>query len=680
MAENSNDMLNVRSRNALSDDSKAKVLQSPEQLLSEAEKKNKKEHRFDTAKKNAGIIREKMNQLSERESEKYAEHPILHPLKRQLQLRAAVYGISHGVQAGAVLLPVALVNHRMNKNFKKEFGMGMLRYAHTYNKEYKKAMKKAFRASEFDSDFALVERKYGEFTGIKMQKETENWRTTVCEWFDCDEGAERLNQRDNDMRMHMAHEQDMLEKQLEMEKKREAEMRRMLLPMAIADYFRNPQVIKHWGNIDENGHPLFVTPIEQKAANYDDNFFNAGNPMTASANEGGETTDRNWNNNERPFENPVPNGPTPSPSPTSGGNAQLLTAKEVPLLGEHSEVIGPIPDNDDYVLVNISPDVLEAYTMMQQDLAVNSPMYEAAILRGRTHWKDLPNGVLYKDIQTLQQGAYTDYMMANIADGSILDMEDLQWYSGKFDEHWADFEQTQLLPEYGDRLNAYLLEQRAPSKSEQIMIDANENKFKAIEKGVEPSVAIEGAKKESAVVLTEYRQEALNNLIKNTINQRRDKRERDALPVAEEVAVVGIPDKTAGELNHDKEVKTAEAIALPGPVEDKTVKDKVDKETTEKAEEKKVEAPSTEVKTVVSTPVVEAGADEVPVVTTTTSGTIKKDEKKNHRKVPAGMKAIEAEARNLDRAENYVDAVRNRNDMKQVPVAEESDKTNQLGL
>lgn len=627
-------------------------------ILTDAQKQYNKEHRMDNAKKSANAVKEKMNAIAEKESERYNAHPVLHPMRNMLIMKGVQYGAPAAISAAAVTAPVVYVNHRMNKNFKQEFnGMGMMKYAKEYKKGYKKAVKAGNMAFETDKDFGLTEMKFGEYTGIKLQKDSENWRTTVLSWFDADDEAQRLNDRDNDIRRHEAHMAFEREKAEEEMRRRKEEMRKMAIPMMASEFFRNPMIIRHLAGLNSNAAP--------NMAGYENDFFNNAAPFTQAEAMPQENT-------AKPQSAPVMKDVTPNQADTTEPIIYGNAPEAKPLLGAGNQVVSPLPEFcDDYQVVQMSPQVLEAYTSMQGEFAQNSPLYAQAALRQRTDWYGLPDGTLVEDLQTLQSAMYLQYMMANMADGSITTMNDMEWYQNRFTDHWTEFEQTALMPKYGDRIKAfYESKNKTPSKAEQIMIDSNEHKYQAIERGTEPKIAIESARKESSVGLGRYAAKTIADVFAEAA-ARHQFEEKETIPVAIEQKgkAIALPDNSMKE----NEMPVVAVNSLPEKTNDMpvvSVNALPDKSggmpVVIRPNEAKVEDKDKSV-------VVEAGEDETTddKVETTKVGS---EKKKEHRKVPAGIAAIASEARNLDKASNYVDAVRNRDEMKDVPAVNEVTK------
>ena len=292
-------------------------------------------------------------------------------------------------------------------------------------------------------------------------------------------------------------------------------------------------------------------------------------------------------------------------------------------------------------------------------------------MRQRTDWYGLPDGTLVEDLQTLQSAMYLQYMMANMADGSITTMNDMEWYQNRFTDHWTEFEQTALMPKYGDRIKAfYESKNKTPSKAEQIMIDSNEHKYQAIERGTEPKIAIESARKESSVGLGRYAAKTIADVFAEAA-ARHQFEEKATMPVTIEQKgeAIALPDNSIKE----NEMPVVAVNSLPEKTNDMpvvSVNALPDKSggmpVVIRPNEATVEDKDKSV-------VVEAGEDETTddKIETTKVGS---EKKKEHRKVPAGIAAIASEARNLDKASNYVDAVRNRDEMKDVPAVNEATK------
>ena len=592
--------------------------------IKNAEESYKHNHKFDKAKEAAQRVKDRTAKMVKKESDAVKEHPIRQPIKRGLQY----VGLKTGIAAIPTVGSFALVTHGVNKQFKKEYGSGMISYSFHNAIDYTKSVHGSIFASETDRDYALKERKFANHSGIKFQKTSENARTTVLSWFGLEEEAASLNQRDEQRRMEEAHHAEMEEMRRKHELEREKMMRSQMLPMAVAEYFRNPMVARYWANRMQN-------PPNVLKDSDSDGFFDTDKERSSHIGDNDKPKARSMNHNESPE--------------TKSAGADNEFHDDEPIDGEWTVVepddkptpmyqglpMCPVDDTDTYTLANLDPEVLDEYMAMQEEFAANIPSYEVAIMNSRKGWKDIPDATMVEQMKTLQNGAYLNYMMASVADGSIMTAEDIENHRDIFNKQWAEFENDKLMPMYGDRIRAYMAEKNhEPTKSDTIMIEANERKIERIKSGVDKDVATLDAKKEASKNLEVNAQENVRELNGNalTTQQILDAKQNDQHIV--------LPEEAQGKFDWFPDVGAKSNVQNPAPV---------------------VEEPGM--------PVTYEGAEQTVEESemTVTSAEDKSVSTKKHRKVPSNIAAIEAEARNLDSADNYLTAVRNRDNMQDIP-------------
>lgn len=465
----------------------AEVLRESE----EYEKSQRVQRIVEEAKAKAQKAREKIQARKERHEQEILEHPYKTGVKDAMRYQGMYYG-AMGVRggtlfAGAAALPaVALVNHKLNKNFKNEFGMGFMQYGVHNAIGYGKAMKSSVFATETDKDYALQERRYSNYSGIKFQKHSENARTTILSWFGMDEEADQLNQRDEKFREQEYEHAKRLE---EMEKRAKEEMKRrhaMMLPNAVSAYFMNPMVARYWAAKMEQ--PSKLRPDEHNEA---EKFFDAES-APESVYEG-SVEDERFHGSERH---------RTSEDDYIPGEYKDVTPREPNMYNGYPAL--PVGDSDDYSMANMDSEVLDTYISMQKEFCENTPAYEVALMNSRKKWKGVSNEAMVEQMQQLQSGAYMNYMMAGIANGDIVTVDDLNAHREMFDKQWAEFENDKLMPMYGDRIRAYMAEKNhTPNKADNVLISANERKIAEMRAGKVKALAIEDAKKSAAKGLEE---------------------------------------------------------------------------------------------------------------------------------------------------------------------------------